>query len=174
MGQWTAKQGCDYFATTDRECSANYVVGRDGSIGLSVDEADRSWCTSSRENDNRAITIEVTSVTEHPYAVTDAAYAALIKLVADICKRNGIKKLVWSTNKTDRVNHANGCNMTVHRDYANKACPGQYLYDRHGAIAAAVNEILGSPALPRHRKRLRSPSRASLRRPSLSASSFRI
>lgn len=143
VGQWTAKQGCDYFATTDRECSANYVVGKDGSIGLSVDEADRSWCTSSRENDNRAITIEVASDTEHPYAVTDAAYAALIKLVADICKRNGIKKLVWSTNKTDRVNHANGCNMTVHRDYANKACPGQYLYDRHGAIAAAVNEILG-------------------------------
>ena len=144
VGQWTAKQGCDYFATTDRECSANYIVGKDGSVGLSVDEADRSWCTSSRENDNRAITIEVASDTEHPYAVTDAAYAALIKLVADICKRNGIKKLVWSTNKTDRVNHANGCNMTVHRDYANKACPGQYLYDRHGAIAAAVNEILGS------------------------------
>lgn len=145
VGQWTAKQGCDYFATTDRECSANYIVGKDGSIGLSVDEADRSWCTSSRENDNRAITIEVASDTEHPYAVTDAAYAALIKLVADICKRNGIKKLVWSTNKTDRVNHANGCNMTVHRDYANKACPGQYLYDRHGAIAAEVNSRLDSP-----------------------------
>lgn len=144
VGQWTAKQGCDFFATTDRECSANYIVGKDGSIGLSVDEADRSWCTSSRENDNRAITIEVASDTEHPYAVTDAAYAALIKLIADICKRNGIKKLIWSTNKADRVNHANGCNMTVHRDYANKACPGQYLYDRHGAIAAAVNELLGS------------------------------
>ena len=142
VGQWTAKQGCDYFATTDRECSANYIVGKDGSIGLSVDEADRSWCTSSRENDNRAITIEVASDTEHPYAVTDAAYAALINLVADICKRNGIKKLVWSTNKTDRINHVNGCNMTVHRDYANKACPGQYLYDRHGAIAAEVNSRL--------------------------------
>ena len=144
VGQWTAKQGCDYFATTDRECSANYIVGKDGSIGLSVDEKDRSWCTSSRENDNRAITIEVASDTEHPYAVTDAAYSALIKLVADICQRNGIKQLVWSANKADRVNHVNGCNMTVHRDYANKACPGQYLYDRHGAIAAAVNELLGS------------------------------
>ena len=144
VGQWTAKQGCDYFATTDRECSANYIVGKDGSIGLSVDEKDRSWCTSSRENDNRAITIEVASDTEHPYAVTDAAYSALIKLVADICQRNGIKQLVWSTSKTDRVNHVNGCNMTVHRDYANKACPGQYLYERHGAIAAAVNAILGS------------------------------
>lgn len=144
VGQWTAKQGCDFFATTDRECSANYIVGKDGSIGLSVDEADRSWCTSSRENDNRAITIEVASDTEHPYAVTDAAYATLIKLIADICKRNGIKKLIWSTSKADRVNHSNGCNMTVHRDYANKACPGQFLYDRHGAIAAAVNELLGS------------------------------
>ena len=64
--------------------------------------------------------------------------------MTDICKRNGIKCLVWSTSKNDRVNHLNGCNMTVHRDYANKACPGQYLYDRHGAIAAAVNELLGS------------------------------
>lgn len=144
VGQWTAKQGCDYFATTDRQCSANYVVGKDGSIGLSVDEKDRSWCSSNGTNDNRAITIEVASDTAHPYAVTAKAYAALLDLVTDICKRNGIKKLVWSTNKNDRVNHRNGCNMTVHRDFANKACPGEYLYSRHGEIAAEVNRRLGS------------------------------
>lgn len=144
VGQLTAKQGCDYFATTDRECSANYVVGKDGSIGLSVDEKDRSWCSSSSANDNRAITIEVASDTKAPYAVTDAAYNALIQLVADICKRNNIKKLVWSTEKDDRVNHKNGCNMTVHRDYANKSCPGEYLYERHGDIAAKVNAILAA------------------------------
>ena len=143
VGQWTAKQGCDYFATTDRQCSANYVVGKDGSIGLSVDEKDRSWCSSNGTNDNRAITIEVASDTTHPYAVTAKAYAALLDLVTDICKRNGIKKLVWSTNKNDRVNHLNGCNMTVHRDYANKSCPGDYLYNRHGQIAAEVNKRLG-------------------------------
>lgn len=142
VGQWTAKQGCDYFATTDRQCSANYVVGKDGSIGLSVDEKDRSWCSSNGPNDNRAITIEVASDTTHPYAVTAKAYAALLDLVTDICKRNGIKKLVWSTNKNDRVNHRNGCNMTVHRDFANKACPGEYLYSRHGEIAAEVNRRL--------------------------------
>lgn len=68
----------------------------------------------------------------------------MLDLVTDICKRNGIKKLVWSTNKTDRVNHKNGCNMTVHRDYANKSCPGKYLYDRHGEIAAEVNKRLGA------------------------------
>lgn len=144
VGQWTAKQGCDYFATTDRQCSANYVVGKDGSIGLSVDEKDRSWCSSNGTNDNRAITIEVASDTTHPYAVTAKAYDALLDLVTDICKRNGIKKLVWSTNKNDRMNHLNGCNMTVHRDYAAKACPGDWLYNRHGEIAAEVNRRLGS------------------------------
>ena len=82
---------------------------------------------------------------KHPYKVTDAAYKALIKLLVDICKRNGIKKLVWSTNKNNRVNHKNGCNMTVHRDYANKACPGKYLYDLHGQIAKEVNNQLNPP-----------------------------
>ena len=144
VGQVTAKQGCDYFATTDRECSANYVVGKDGSIGISVEEKDRSWCSSNEANDQRAVTIEVASDTKHPYAITDKAYAALLDLVTDICRRNGIKKLVWSTKKSDRVNHKNGCNMTVHRDYANKACPGDYLYNRHGAIAAEVNKRLGA------------------------------
>ena len=142
VGQCTAKSCVDYFKTTTRDCSSNYVVGFDGSIGISVEEKDRSWCTSSRENDHRAITIEVASDTSEPYAVTDAAYEALIALVADICKRNGIERLVWSTNKEERVNHLNGCNMTVHRDYANKSCPGKYLYDRHGDIAARVNALL--------------------------------
>ena len=108
-----------------------------------VEEKDRSWCSSNGDNDHRAITIEVASDTTHPYAVNDKAYNALIELVADICQRNGIKKLVWSTDKNERVNHLNGCNMTVHRDYANKACPGDYLYERHGDIAAKVNAKLG-------------------------------
>ena len=145
VAQWTAKQACDYFSHSNVQASCNYAVGKDGSIGLCVEEKDRSWCTSSRENDNRAITIEVASDMKHPYKVTDAAYKALIKLLVDICKRNGIKKLVWSTNKSNRVNHKNGCNMTVHRDYANKACPGKYLYDLHGQIAKEVNNQLNPP-----------------------------
>ncbi|MCC8038613.1 MAG: N-acetylmuramoyl-L-alanine amidase [Bacteroidales bacterium] len=140
--QWTAKTCCDYFANADRGASCNYAVGYDGSIGLNVDECDRSWCTSSSANDNRAITIEVASDSYAPYAVKDVAYNATIELVADICKRNGIAKLIWSTDKNTRVNHLNGCNMTVHRDYAAKACPGDYLYGRMGDIAAAVNAKL--------------------------------
>ena len=67
---------------------------------------------------------------------------SLILLCADICKRNEIKYLKWSTNKSDRKNHRNGCNMTVHRDYAAKSCPGNYLYERQGYIADEVNKIL--------------------------------
>lgn len=138
----TASQIVNYFSTTTRGASCNYAVGGDGSIALGVEEKDRSWCTSSGVNDHRAITIEVCSNIAGT-EVTEKAYAALIELLADICKRNGIKKLVWSTEKNDRVNHLNGCNMTVHRDYANKSCPGPYLYERHGAIAEAVNKKLG-------------------------------
>ena len=167
VGQWTAKQGCDYFANTDRQCSANYVVGKDGSIGLSVEEKNRSWCSggtdkygnpirvngiSGADNDHRAITIEVASDTTHPYAVTDQAYNALVRLVADICKRNGIKKLLWKGDKS-LVGKVSEQNMTVHRWFAQKACPGDYLYNRHAQIAAEVNKLLGNasdtPAPPK-------------------------
>jgi len=148
VAQVTAKRGCEVFQPTSKKASCNYVVGYDGSIGLCVEEKNRSWCTSSNSNDQRAITIEVASDNKDPYAVTDKAYNALLELVTDICKRNDIKKLVWSTNKNERMNHLNGCNMTVHRDYANKSCPGAYLYERHGQIAAEVNRRLGTTEDP--------------------------
>jgi hypothetical protein len=149
VGQCSVETLGNVFAPVSRQASSNYGVGYDGRIGMYVEEKDRSWCSSSGANDHRAITIEVASDTKEPYAVRDAAYQATIKLVADICKRNGIKKLVWSTNKNDRVNHLNGCNMTVHRDYdADKSCPGTYLYNRQGDIAAKVNAILDADNKP--------------------------
>lgn len=144
VGQCSVETLGNVFAPTSRQASSNYGIGYDGKIGMYVEEKDRSWCSSNAANDHRAITIEVASDTKSPYAVNDKAYAALLDLVEDICRRNGIKKLVWSTSKSDRVNHKNGCNMTVHRDYANKSCPGDYLYNRHGAIAAEVNKRLGA------------------------------
>lgn len=144
VGQCSVETLGNVFAPTSRQASSNYGVGVDGRIGMYVEEKDRSWCSSNAANDNRAITIEVASDTTEPYAVNAKAYAALLDLVTDICKRNGIKKLVWSTNKNERVNHLNGCNMTVHRDYDNKSCPGTYLYNKHGEIAAEVNKRLGS------------------------------
>ena len=144
VGQCSVETLGNIFAPTSRQASSNYGIGNDGRIGMYVEEKDRSWCSSNAANDNRAITIEVASDTSHPYAVNAKAYAALLDLVTDICKRNGIKRLVWSANKADRVNHKNGCNMTVHRDYANKSCPGDYLYNRHSEIAAEVNKRLGA------------------------------
>ena len=144
VGQCAVETIGAVFAPSSRQASSNYGIGPDGRIGMYCEEKDRSWCTSSAANDHGAVTIEVASDTTHPYAVKPAAYNALIELVADICRRNGIKKLVWSTDKSKRVNHQDGCNMTVHRDYAAKSCPGDYLYQRHGDIAAKVNAKLGA------------------------------
>ena len=147
VGQFTAKEllNLNHFVKYDSKngASCNYAVGRDGSIGLGVDEKDRSWCTSSRSNDHRAITIEVASDTKHPYAVTDKAYEALIELLVDICKRNSIKELKWKADKS-LIGKIDEQNMTVHRWFANKACPGDYLYKRHGQIASEVNALLKS------------------------------
>lgn len=143
-GQLSVESCGALFAKSSKGASSNYGIGPDGRIALYVDEGNRSWCTSSNANDQRAVTIEVASDATHPYAVNSKAYDALLELVTDICKRNGIKKLVWSTSKNDRMNHLNGCNMTVHRDYAAKACPGDYLYNRHSQIAAEVNRRLGA------------------------------
>lgn len=151
VGQLTAAGIASCFQGS-RQASCNYGVGKDGDISLVVEEKNRSWCSSNRFNDDRAITIEVASDMTDPYWVTDAAFDSVIKLVADICKRNDIKKLVWSTNKNERVNHLNGCNMTVHRDYANKSCPGNYLYSRMGEIAEKVNEILEEENTMRYNK----------------------
>lgn len=141
VAQCTAKRIGEVFLPKARKASSNYGVGYDGSIGLYVEEKNRSWCTSSPSNDHRAITIEVASDNTEPYAVTDKAYAALIELVTDICRRNGIKELKWKGDKS-LIGQVDKQNMTVHRWFANKSCPGKYLYDRHGDIAARVNARL--------------------------------
>lgn len=131
------------FARSTTQASSNYGIGSDGRIALYVDEANRSWATSSRSNDHRAVTIEVANNGGAPnWPVSDKAYAALLDLVTDICKRNGIKELKWKGDKT-LVGKVDQQNMTVHRWFAAKACPGNYLYNRHGAIADEVNRRLG-------------------------------
>lgn len=162
VGQVTAKRGCEVFQSSSRKASCNYVVGYDGSIGLCVEEKDRSWCSggtdrkgnpirvngiSGSSNDYQAVTIEVASDTKHPYAITDKAMAALIELCADICRRNGIKQLLWKGDKK-LVGKVAQQNLTVHRWFDNKACPGNYIYERLGDIAAKVNAKLGVSSVP--------------------------
>lgn len=141
VGQASVESMGAWFAEEAAKCSCNYAIGSDGRIAVIVDEKDRSWCTSNASNDHRAITIECASDNKHPYAVTDNVYKSLIKLLADICERNDIKKLLWKDDKT-LIGKVHLQNMTVHRWFANKECPGQYLYERHGEIAKAVNELL--------------------------------
>lgn len=131
------------FARPSTRASSNYGIGSDGRVALYVDEANRSWCSSSAENDDRAVTIEVANCggADEGWPVSDAAYASLIELLADICQRNGIAKLLWQGDKS-LIGQVDKQNMTVHRWFASKSCPGDWLYSRHGQIAAEVNAIL--------------------------------
>lgn len=133
------------FAKLTRRASSNYGVDSEGRIGLYVEEKDRSWCSSNRANDHRAVTIEVACEPAHPYKVTDAAMAALINLLEDICRRNDIKQLLWKGDKS-LIGQVDRQNMTVHRWFAKKACPGDYLYGKHAYIASEVNKRLGVEA----------------------------
>lgn len=146
VGQCSVETLGNIFAPTARQASSNYGIGPDGRIGMYVEEKDASWCSSSYSNDNRAVTIEVASDTTEPYAVTEKAYNALIELVADICKRNGIKKLLWKADKS-LIGQVDKQNMTVHRWFSDqRSCPGTYLYSRHSDIANKVNAKLGAAA----------------------------
>ncbi len=141
VGQCSAERIGDCFPA-GREASCNYGIGYDGRVCLIVDEANRSWCTSSNANDQRAITIECASDSTHPYAFKDACYKKLVKLCIDICQRNGIKKMLWINNKEKALNYepkAGEGIFTVHRWYANKSCPGDWMYNRMGQLCDEVN-----------------------------------
>ena len=130
------------FARSSTEASSNYGIGSDGRIALYVSEANRSWCTSSALNDNRAVTIEVANIeAQEPYRISDAAYKSLIRLLVDICKRNNIPELRWRADPK-LIGNTSRQNMTVHRWFANKSCPGTWLFEHHGQIAADVNKEL--------------------------------
>lgn len=146
VGQCSVETLGSIFAPTSREASCNYGIGADGRIGMYVEEKNRSWCSSSNANDQRAVTIECASDTKHPYTMNSKVYAALIKLCVDICKRNGKKKLLWFGDKNKSLNYAPKSDemvLTVHRWFANKSCPGDWLYSRLGDLAKQVTAQLG-------------------------------
>lgn len=144
VGQVTMQSLGEIFQT--KAASSNYGVDRDGHVGMYVEEKDRSWCSDSPENDNRAVTIETASDVSEPYRVNDAAYQTLLNLCTDICKRNGKKKLLWLGDKAKTLAYTPKSDemvLTVHRWFnPGKSCPGTYLYERQGAIAAEVTRRL--------------------------------
>lgn len=157
VGQVTAESLGRHFANPATEASSNYGVDKNGRIGLYVDESKRAWTTggvdanrnpirvngiSGSDIDHRAITIEVASDTFEPYAITDAAYEGLINLLVDICKRHPtIGRLRWQGDKS-LVGQPDQQNIAVHRWFAYKRCPGDYIYNKLGEIAMEVNKRL--------------------------------
>lgn len=146
VGQASVEALGSLFQDYSRQTAPNYGIGADGRVGLYVNEKDRSWCSSSNANDQRAVTIECASDKEDPYAMKTIVYDKLIKLCVDICRRNGIKKLLWlgSKERTLAYDPADGeaC-LSAHRWFANKSCPGDWLYSRYGDLASAVTRELG-------------------------------
>lgn len=148
VGQLSCESICGCFTSSSRQASCNYGIGKDGRISLCVEEKNRSWCFSSNANDHRAVTIECASDMSEPYAMNSAVYNSLVKLCVDICKRNGKKKLLWFADKNKTLNYApksDEMELTVHRWFANKSCPGNWLYSRLGELATKVTtELSGS------------------------------
>ena len=146
VGQCTAEGLGDWFSQRSTQGSSNYGIDRDGRVGLYVEEKNRSWCSSSNANDQRAVTIECASDTKEPYAFRDVVYQKLIVLCVDICRRNGKRKLIWFGDKNKTLNYqpkADEMVLTVHRWFANKSCPGNWLYARMGELAEKVTKELG-------------------------------
>ncbi len=149
VGQCTAEGLGDWFYKSSTQASSNYGIDRDGRVGMYVEEKNRSWCSSSSANDQRAVTIECASDTTEPYAFRDIVYQTLIKLCVDICKRNGKNKLLWFGDKDKTLSYepkSGEMILTVHRWFANKSCPGNWMYARMGDLAEKVTAALGGNA----------------------------
>ena len=145
VGQLTCESICDCFTSKDKQASCNYGIGFDGKISLCVDEENCSWCSSSNSNDQRAVTIECASNKTSPYMMNEAVYNSLVNLCVDICRRNGKTKLLWFNDKSKSLSYepkSNEMVITVHRWFANKSCPGDWLYSRLGDLANTVNKQL--------------------------------
>lgn len=144
-GQLSAKKCGELFSRSSYQASSNYGIGTSGEIGMYVPEDKRSWCSSSESNDQRAVTIECASDARHPYAMNAKVYASLVKLCVDICRRNGKTKLLWLGDKSKSLTYKpkdDEMLLTVHRWFAQKACPGDWLYSRLGDLAKRVTAQL--------------------------------
>lgn len=138
-GVMSVEQFGNLVANPSRQMSATYAIGNDGRIGMYCEEKDRSWCSSSSKVDNRAITIEVSNnVSGEPWSISDKAYASLIKLCADICKRNGIKKLEYTGD-------LNGT-LLRHCDIVATQCPGTWIKAHTKELCDKVNALINEPA----------------------------
>lgn len=151
VGQASEARCRELFTDPSRQASSNYCISYDGKVVGVVPETKRSWCSSSSANDQRAITIECASDSTDPYAFKDACYRTLVDLCVDICKAYNKTKLLWISDKNSALNYSPKSNemlLTVHRWFAQKSCPGNWMFARMGNLADEVTRRLGSEPQP--------------------------
>ena len=72
-------------------------------------------------------------------------YAAMVDLCVDICRRNGKKRLLWIADRDKALIYevkSDEMLLTVHRWFARKSCPGNWLFGKLGDLAQEVNSRL--------------------------------
>lgn len=132
-GVLTAKQCGSIFQDGNRQASSNYGIGKNGEIALFVDEANTSYADANWDSNCKSVTIECSnSKSGGDWLVSDKVLSSLIKLIADIFKRNGIKKAI------------KGETITWHSMYSATTCPGNYLRSKMDYIVKEVNKKLGN------------------------------
>ena len=134
-GRLTAEQCGKIFQQVGRYGSSHYGIGYDGRIGQYVDESDTAWTNSNWDSNCKSVTIE-TSDNDNSWYVNDTTLNSLIKLVADIAKRNNLGTLVPSKN------------LTWHSMFTNTSCPGDYLRSKMQYIADEANKINCGSSVP--------------------------
>ena len=129
------------------KASSNYGIGSDGRVAMYVEEKNRSWCTSSKDNDHQAVTIEVANSAgaSQGWPVSTQAWNSLVLLCADICRRNGKTKIIWLGDKNKTLAYKPADDemvITAHRWFAAKACPGEVLYNRFNELVESVTKLI--------------------------------
>jgi len=126
------------FQNPNRNASANYCIGNAGDLVCNVEEENRAWTSSSRNNDFQAITVEVSNCEiGGQWRVSDKAWNTLVNLAVDVCRRYNFRLYYDGT--------PNG-SLTTHNMFANTDCPGPYLLSRMNELADTVNTILDGGA----------------------------
>ena len=129
-GVLSAEQCGALFQQVGRNGSSHYGIGNDGKIGQYVDESNTAWTNSNFDSNCKSVTIETSNCkTGGNWEVSDKALNSLIKLVADIAKRNSLGTLV------------KGKNVTWHSMFTSTVCPGNYLLSKMDYIISEANKI---------------------------------
>lgn len=158
-GMSSAAATATRFQNPNVGASATYCIGGDGDIVQNVPEEYRPWTTGGDLNvngvtgatiDHMAFTFEIAnSALGGSWPMSDKAINSLVLLMVDICQRHGIPRVYWNNDKYFSSITTNYNTINLHRWYARKSCPGDFLVSLMPNIATVVNNLLAAgPVVP--------------------------